>query len=144
MTYDNGFTAYEMTCSSCHAREDSGALTLGVANSNLDLGWEPGLLDVTTTAGTEPVAISDIRPTKFLTHLHHDGNVMQKNLTTLAIRIETLIVTQRAQALRPPREVAWALASYVWSLADTLPPVPEANANGADIFRSTCGCVSRS
>ncbi|MGH7282253.1 MAG: hypothetical protein ACRELY_12055, partial [Polyangiaceae bacterium] len=139
VTYDSGLTACAMTCSSCHAREDDGALTVGVGNSNLNLGWGPGLLDVTTTVGTEPVIISDIRPTRFLTHLHHDGNVVQKNLETLAIRIETLIVTQRSQTLRPPREVAWALASYVWSLSSSLPQVPPSDAPGADIFRTTCG-----
>jgi mono/diheme cytochrome c family protein len=138
VTYDDGFSATALTCSSCHAREDANGLTVGVANPNLDLGWGPSRVDVTTTTGTEPVAISDLRPVKFLTYLHHDGNVKQRDLTTLAIRLETLIITSHQDVSRPPREISLALASYVWSLADSLPPIPKADAPGAAIFASQC------
>lgn len=136
--YDGGSHATALTCASCHAREDGGKLTIGVGNSDLSLGWGPGRIDVTTTVGAEPVVISDIRATRFLTHLHHDANVELRDETTLAIRIETLIITQRAENLRPPREVAWALADYVWKLADTLPPPPQGNSDGAAVFAANC------
>ncbi len=139
VTYADGLSATAMTCSTCHAREDASGLTVGVPNPNLDLGWGPARIDVTTSDGTEPVMISDIRPAKFLTFLHHDGNVKQRDLTTLAIRIETLIITSHEQVSRPPRQVALALATYVWSLADSLPAPPPATDPGASIFASACG-----
>ncbi|MEO7112492.1 MAG: hypothetical protein ABI183_18755 [Polyangiaceae bacterium] len=139
VTYDNGLSETALTCSTCHAREDANGLTVGVTNPNLDLGWGPARVDVTTADGSEPVMISDIRPTKFLTYLHHDGNVKQRDLTTLAIRIETLIITSHRRVSRPPREVALALANYVWSFSESLPSPPPATDLGALIFASTCG-----
>jgi mono/diheme cytochrome c family protein len=138
VTYDDGFSAIAMTCSTCHAREDAGKLTVGVANPNLDFGWGPSRIDVTTTDGTEPVAIADLRPVKFLGYLHHDANVKARDLTTLAIRIETLIITSHEEVSRPPRQIALALAQYVWSLADALPLPPSNAAVGADVFAKKC------
>ncbi len=138
VTYDDGLSATAMTCATCHAREDANGITIGTANPNLDLGWGPSRVDVTTNDGTEPVAISDLRPVKFLTYLHHDANVKARDLTTLAIRIETLIITSHEYVSRPPREISLALAEYVWSLADSLPPLPSSTANGADVFAKNC------
>ncbi|HEX7663867.1 MAG TPA: hypothetical protein VF407_05130, partial [Polyangiaceae bacterium] len=135
--YDNGFEVTAMTCSTCHARSVAGKLVVGLGNAELDLGLGPGRLDVTTSDGSEPVQISDLRPVKLLTYLHHDANVKQNDETTLAIRIETLITTNHAQESRPPREVSLALAKYVWSLADTLPPIPPSN-DGAAVFSANC------
>jgi hypothetical protein len=64
--------------------------------------------------------------------------------TTLAIRVETLVITSNEEALRPPRIVALALAAYVRSLASTLPSLEQAKAaqpQGAELFDSECaGC----
>lgn len=138
VTYDDGLSATAMTCSTCHAREDADGLTVGVPNPNLNLGWGPARVDVTTSDGSEPVMISDIRPVKFLSYLHHDANVKQRDLTTLAIRIETLIITSHQQVSRPPREISLALANYVWSLSDSLPSPPSEQAAGADVFAKNC------
>ena len=117
-----------------------GALTVGVSSERFDLGrmlvdalpesdptdgtnllaWGPGRLDVTTTAGIEPVRIPDLRPVRFLTHLHHDGTVAQRGLATLAIRLETLIITSNGRTVRPPREVALGLATYLWSMGEAM------------------------
>ena len=148
------------TCATCHAALRDGVLVAGIANERLDLGrmfvdaglpaaaavpaydaWGPGRLDVTTAAGGEPVRIPDLRATKWLTYLQADGTVQQRDLTTLAIRIETLIITAHDETVRPPRIVALALATYLWSLADALPPAPAASARGADVFARACaGC----
>ncbi|MEO8874953.1 MAG: hypothetical protein ABI461_05135 [Polyangiaceae bacterium] len=139
ITYDSGLSVTALTCSTCHSHQTPSGLTIGAPNATLDLGWGPALLDVTTDDGNEPVMISDLRPVKFLTYLHHDGNVKQRDLTTLAIRIETLIITSHAQASRPPREIALALARYVWSLANALPAPPAASSPGGKVFANACG-----
>lgn len=162
----DGSAAVALTCATCHAAPAAnGALSAGLPNHDLDLGaamldapagiadpttanaiaaWGPGRLDVTTTAGTEPVRIPDLRPVRWLTYLQQDATVRARDLTTLAIRIETLIVTSNDQALRPPRIVTLALAAYLTTLADALPS-PEtaasASPDGARVFDGQCaGC----
>jgi hypothetical protein len=103
--------------------------------------WGPGRLDVTTRAGTEPVRIPDLRPVRWLSHLQADGTVAMRDRTTLAIRLETLVITSNDAVLRPPRIVALALAAYVASLADALPSADAAataSPAGASIFASQC------
>ena len=99
------------------------------------------MIGVTTPHATEPVRIPDLRPTRWLTHLHHDGTVVQRDLTSLAIRIETLIITSHHQVLRPPREVALGLATYLWSLSAGVEgrgPASAAEKEGAEIFVKSC------
>ena len=151
-----------VTCSTCHSAPAGGGIEDGLPNAQLDTGaarlaasgiadennpvaaWGPGRLDVTTAAGTEPVRIPDLRPTRWLTYLQADGTVRVPDLTTLAIRIETLIVTSHNQATRPPRVVALGLASYLVSLSGGLPPPSRAaivSPRGAELFASNCaGC----
>jgi mono/diheme cytochrome c family protein len=131
------------TCSTCHATVKSGTFVPGLPNPTLDLGWGPGRLDVTTADGHEPVRIADLRPVAWLGYLHADATLRQPDVITLAIRIETLIVTSQGQAIRPPREIALALAMYVWSLAPAEAPAPATDAarSGRDLFAATCsGC----
>ena len=158
----DGSVAVALTCSSCHAvAGPDGTIAPGVPNANLDLGAAilaaqgipaalsqdphaaggPGRLDVTTAAGTEPARIPDLRPVQFLGYLQQDATVRARDLTTLAIRIETLLTTSWGEAVRPPRVVALALAAYVQSLGASLPPAAEASAaspNGAAVFAATC------
>lgn len=145
-----GGTAVGLTCSSCHARVEGGKLRV-LPNTKLDLGrlmtdaggdssgarlaWGPGRIDVSSAAGTEPVRIPDLRPVRYLGHLHHAGAVKQNDVTTLAVRLETLIIVSHGQARRPPRAVTLGLALYLWQLADELPAPPPAP--GA--FARTCG-----
>jgi mono/diheme cytochrome c family protein len=99
--------------------------------------WGPGRVDVTTREGTEPALIPDLRPVRFQRHLQHSGAVIQRDVTSLAIRIETLIITAHDGGVRPPREVALGLAVYLWSLAETLPAV-ERDSPGAQLFARHC------
>jgi mono/diheme cytochrome c family protein len=158
----DGSVAVALTCSSCHALAGAdGAIAPGVPNANLDIGaailaaqgipaalaqdpcavWGPGRVDVTTTAGTEPARIPDLRPVRFLTYLQQDATVRARDLTALAIRIETLLITSWGEAVRPPRLVALALAAYVQSLGASLPAVADASAaspSGAALFQANC------
>src|SRR6185369_6180297 len=76
--------------------------------------------------------------------LQQDATVRAPDVTALAIRIETLIVTWGQSVLRPPRVIALALAVYLRSLATSLPPVEPAagaSARGAAVFAGACtGC----
>lgn len=146
------------TCATCHAAPRNGQLVIGVGSETINLGslaasmapfaptsqlatwlsWGPGLNDVTTPNGVEPVRIADLRPVRWLTHLHADASVAQNDLASLAVRVETLIITSQGNSVRPPREVALALARYIWSLADTLPPAPPSDDAGAALFQGHC------
>jgi cytochrome c5 len=160
----DGSVSLAVTCSTCHASPGApaGAIDAGRPNAQLDIGaalldsssgpgdpsveeaiaaWGPGRLDVTTSTGIEPVRIPDLRPVRWLTYLQQDATLAVRSRTTLAIRIETLIVTSYGEAQRPPRVVALALAAYVASLANALPPETSAAAlspGGAQIVASAC------
>ncbi|MGH7295177.1 MAG: hypothetical protein ACRELB_09600, partial [Polyangiaceae bacterium] len=151
-----------VTCATCHSAVVDGVLVAGRPDALLDSGraildaaagpigdayatavaqWGPGRLDVTTTAGTEPVRIADLRPVRWLTHLQADATVAQLDRTTLAIRLETLIITSHQQTSRPPRMVTLALAAYVASLADALPDpsaAAQVSPRGAQVFATRC------
>ena len=154
-----------VTCATCHtARGADGRLADGLPNAALDVGrailesqgipagassdpraaWGRGRLDVSTTAGTEPARIPDLRPVRWLTHLHQDATLRGADPVTLAIRLETLIITANSQTIRPPRIVTLALAAYVRSLGDGLPAAERAAAaapDGAAVFAASCaGC----
>jgi cytochrome c5 len=158
----DGSPLLSLTCASCHAAPTVNGVEDGLPNAALDLGaaivgapsfagdavtaaaiaaWGPGRLDVESPSGTYPARIPDLRPVRFLTYLQQEGTVQQRDLTSLAIRIETLVVTSQGQVLRPPRVIALALAAYVASLGSALPSAEEAAAvspRGAQLFGSYC------
>lgn len=152
-----------VTCATCHTRAAGpGELVVGAGNDHLDLGrvyldagalaaeparaehvraWGPGRMDVTTTRGDEPMRIPDLRPVRFLTELHQDATLVLRDVTTLAIRIETLIIVSSGATQRPPREVALGLATFLWSLGAALPlrpPAADGEARGQEIFTQRC------
>lgn len=126
-----------MTCATCHARPGQP----GVPNHRLELGrllddwagaqselsaWGPGAVDVTADDLENPTAIPDLRPIAHQTHLHRAATLVNDPIA-LAVRTETLIITSLSENLRPPRIVAFALALYMWRMADALPAwVPNA------------------
>ena len=154
----DGSSQLSFTCATCH----EAGLVPGLANAELDVGaaqlanatgpidpavaqavaaWGPGRLDVTTATGTERVRIADLRPVRWLSHLQADATVAMRDRTTLAIRLETLVITSNDEVVRPPRIVALALAAYVSSLASALPSADAAAAAapaGAALFASRC------
>ena len=158
----DGSLTLALTCSTCHAARAATGVEDGGANAALDLGaaivagsaralgaeaaahftaWGPGRLDVTTQSGLEPARIADLRAERFQTSLQQDATLLLRSETTLAIRIETLLITSSGQVVRPPRLVALALAAYINSLADALPAVEVAavaSADGARVFSANC------
>lgn len=144
--YPDGTTEPSLTCASCHARPDaSGRLLLGVA-SDFDLGalvgesWGAGHVDVTVDGLDNPVSTPDLRATRFQRRLHHTGN-LYNSLEALAVRTETLLITARDGVVRPPREIAFALAYYVWSLGQLVnEPLPRLEGSEPSaLFRKECG-----
>jgi mono/diheme cytochrome c family protein len=157
----DGSLALAMTCSTCHEERGDLQIVPGAPNAELDLGrlavdagaasgqdamllWGPGRLDVSSASGLEPVKIPDLRAVRFVKNLQTDATVVQNNVTSLAIRIETLIIKSHNQVLRPPREISLGLAVYLWSLSDDLPlrsPASEDELRGEQSFAATCaGC----
>ncbi len=159
----DGSWGLSLTCSSCHAAPSSGGIEPGLPNAALQLGtavllsqglpantppsvspiaaWGPGRVDVTTSTGTEPARIPDLRPVRYLGYLQQDATVRARDIIALAIRIETLIITSNEAAVRPPRTVALGLAVYLTSLSDGLPSLDAAAAaspQGAALFAAQC------
>lgn len=138
--YPDGTTEPALSCASCHARPDAaGRLRHGPA-ADFDLGalvgqgWGKGHVDVTADARDNPVAIPDLRAARHQQRLHHSGNLFN-SLEALAVRTETLLITARDDVVRPPRELAFALAYYVWSLGKLAAPAPQPS----PLFRDSCG-----
>ncbi len=159
VAFADGSAGLAYTCAACHsARRADGTLVAGLANARFDLGalsvasngtidpaivtrlraWGPGRVDVTTDDAREPVAIPDLRPLRFQPYLQRAGAVRQRSLATLAVRVETLLITSHHEAVRPPREVALGLALYLHSLGDALESRVAVSGRGAEVFATTC------
>ena len=166
-----GKTSLGITCAICHSSIDEhGHLTVGDARRVFDYGalrnayheqtgvpvdrdlarrmksWGPGRADVTEDDDEDPVAIPDLWGLRHQTTLTQAGTINHVGPTALAIRQETQLLTSNHQRIRPPRELAYALALFVYSLAPepsaaTAPPAasPEAIARGRELFASA-GC----
>jgi hypothetical protein len=154
--------ALAFSCASCHADVIDGNVVVGVPSARINIGrmladsgasdalaanlltWGPGRNDVTTSDASLPERVSDLRPVRFYSHLQYDATVKQIDMVSLAVRVETLIITSHAQAIRPPRILALALAEYIWSLSDSVffPTSGSAQIQqGQTIFNGTCsGC----
>lgn len=139
--YADGTTEPALSCASCHARPDMDGRLIHGAASDFDLGalvgkaWGPGRIDVTSDDADNPVAMPDLRATRHQRRLHHAGN-LHNSLAALAVRTETLLITARAEAVRPPREIAFAIAYYVWSLGGDAAPAALTHSR---TFNDHCG-----
>lgn len=137
----NGSQRAALSCASCHARVVDGELVSGLANQALALGamfdapWPRGQLDVSLGTDEAPIAIPDLRVASLQRYLHASGEVRNSRVA-LAIRIETLIITSHGGAVRPPREIALALADYLSSLVP--PALPTQPSAGARHFEQAC------
>ena len=94
------------------------------------------------------MAIPDLWGLRVQSTLTQAGTIRHFGPAALAIRQETQLLHSNHQRVRPPRELAWALAMYVYSLQPpTPPPLPSDAtarariAHGASLFgRSCAGC----
>jgi len=157
-----------ITCAVCHTSVDGGALVVGAARRKFDYGrlrlayyegtgspldenqarrmasWGPGRADVTEDDDEDPVAIPDLWGLRHETYLTQAGTIRHVGPAALAIRQETQLLHANHQRIRPPRELAWALAMFLYALEP--PPAKPARdaevaARGEALFATHCdGC----
>lgn len=102
--------------------------------------WGPGRADVTEDVDEDPVAIPDLWALRDDAALTQAGGIRHTGPTALAIRQETQLLHSNHERVRPPRELAWALAMFLYSLQ----PAPVAHeataitARGAKLFERGC------
>jgi cytochrome c5 len=73
------------------------------------------------------------------THLHRAAT-LRHSLVSLAIRVETLLITSMREGRRPARVLALAIAMYLWSLAPEADR-DETKGEGQAVFERACsGC----
>lgn len=136
----DGSAQIGITCAFCHVAFDGAKTIEGQARRDLDYGkmrltyhqetgapldpeiaarmaaWGPGRADITQDDDEDPVAIVDlwnVRHNRFLTQA---ATLTHENPAALAIRQETQILHANLERTRPPRELAWALAMFVYSI----------------------------
>ena len=103
--------------------------------------WGRGRADITEDDDEDPVAIPDLWGVRDQSALTHAGTIRHIHPAALAIRQETQILHANRERTRPPRELAWALAMYVYSLR---PPerasvaMSPASQRGGSLFAAHC------
>ncbi|MFO7564852.1 MAG: hypothetical protein R6X02_19565 [Enhygromyxa sp.] len=159
----DGETKVGITCAVCHVGKDpDGQLIPGRARRSFDYGrmrlayyrdtgstldpklaarmagWGPGRADITDDDDEDPVAIPDLWGVRELRHLTQAATLTHEHPAALAIRQETQLLHANRELARPPRELAWALAMYVYSL-EPPPREPVAAApEGEALFERSC------
>jgi len=134
-----------ITCSGCHGRFDGSSFRLGIPNEQLDLAalsgstWPIGTFDVTDDGVENPVRPSDLRPISQQSRLHHTGNLRNGEMARM-VRIETLLITQQGQRLRPDRTLVAAISLYLDSLAEALPELDHTSPGGQLFARECARC----
>jgi len=162
----DGQTRVGITCALCHTDVQRGELVVGRARRSFDYGllrlsyhrdehvplpediaermasWGPGRADITEDDDQDPVAIPDLWALRSQSALTQAGTIQHVHPAALAIRQETQILHANKERTRPPREIAWAMAMYVYSL--TPPPRREAPVDvvlaerGSTLFDKHC------
>lgn len=141
--YQSGLRTIAVTCSTCHARVQDGALVAGAPSDIvLNDAWPPGAVDVTADEVDNPVAIPDLRALSLQSAMHWSGNV-ESDVGSLVVRIETLLITNAGARARAPREIALGLALYLGQLQDEVQPqaaerAEQTEPEGAEVFHSFC------
>ncbi len=160
----DGRTRVGITCAVCHTTVEDGQLVIGAARRKFDYGklriayhnethepveaelmrrmatWGPGRADVTEDLDEDPVAIPDLWGLRDESVLTQAGTIRHIGPAALAIRQETQLLHANHQRIHPPRELAWALAMYLYSLAPPpreSPVTPEVT-RGRALFDDTC------
>ncbi len=161
----DGRTRVGITCAICHTAVRDGELVIGAARRRFDYGklrleffadtkafvepelarrmatWGPGRADVTEDNDEDPVAIPDLWHLRDEQVLTQAGTIDHSSPLALAIRQDTQLTHSNHQRIRPPRELAWALAIYLYTLRPP-PRTPQASfaqlARGAGLFATGC------
>jgi len=140
------------TCATCHSSMLDGKFAPGRSNDHIDIGvmyrlagrpnsvaegWGAGRVDPTADGVDNPSNIPDLRGVRHQSHLHWTGGV-KNSLEALAIRVDTLYIVSSLETTRPPRQVAFAVAYYLWHLGSKVePPSPNLEA-GKAVFDAEC------
>lgn len=153
-----------ITCALCHSAPHAGGWVMGRARRRFDYGalrlayhrdtgtpvepslaarmatWGPGRADVTEDEAEDPVAIPDLFGLRHQRYLNQAGTLRHLGPVTLALRQETQLLDSNHQAVRPPRELAWALAMYLYSLtfSPVSAPATPASQRGEAVFSAAC------
>jgi mono/diheme cytochrome c family protein len=151
-----------ITCAVCHTAIRDGAVVAGAARRRIDLGrlrlryfsetgtavdpelaarmavWGPGRADVTEDDDEDPVAIPDLWGLRDESFLTQAGTIRHVGPAALAIRQETQLLHANRLRVRPPRELAWALAMYLYSLEPPPARSSEADPRGKQLFDEHC------
>ncbi len=137
------------TCATCHSSVVDGDYFSGRSNENLDVSalysmvgkpntvvatWGPGRIDPTNDHTNNPSNVPDLRAVRFQSHLHLSAT-LKNSLIALAIRVETLLIISSGETTRPPRDLAFAIAYYLWNIES---PTPLESGKGRDVFRKNC------
>jgi len=136
----DGSDAVGITCALCHSSVVDDTLVVGRARRDFDFGamrlawhqatatpidprlharmasWGPGRADITEDDDQDPVAIPDLWRVRELRTLTQAATIVHETPLALAIRQETQYIHAGGTRTRPPRELAWALAMYLYSL----------------------------
>jgi mono/diheme cytochrome c family protein len=158
----DGETRVGITCAICHSTVRDGAVVIGEARRTFDYGklrltfdqvhgtirspgeaerlgsWGPGRADVTEDDDEDPVAIPDLWGLREQRWLTQAGSIRHTSPLALAIRQETQLTDSNHALVRPPRELAWALAMYVYSLAPPPRVGTSSSPRGAALFADHC------
>lgn len=155
-----------ITCSLCHSDPSDRGVVYGRARRDFDYGrlrlafhrdtgapvdpalarrmetWGPGRADVTEDEAEDPVAIPDLWGLRHQQSLTQAGTIRHVGPAALAIRQETQLLDSNHQRVRPPRELSWALAVYLYGLTPLpreSPPLDGASvARGHALFTRRC------
>jgi hypothetical protein len=165
----SGSDAVGITCALCHSSVVDGELVVGRARRDFDFGamrlawhdampteagpidprlrarmesWGPGRADITEDDDQDPVAIPDLWRLRDLRHLTQAATIVHDSPLALAIRQETQYIHAGGARTRPPRELAWALAMYLYSLDAPARAAEVASADvidrGRELFDRDC------
>jgi cytochrome c5 len=165
-----------ITCALCHVAIEGGEVVVGRARRDFDYGgmrlayhrdtgaplepelarrmasWGPGRADITEDDDEDPVAIPDLWRLRELGALTQAATLRHAELgedapLALAIRQETQLLHANRERARPPRELAWALALFLYSLEPPDSRSHDADSTnvaavrGAALFQAHCeGC----
>lgn len=157
-----------ITCALCHSSVRDGEAIDGLARRDFDYGalrlamhkatktpvdpelarrmatWGPGRADITEDEAEDPVTIPDLWDLRHYESLTQAGTIRHIGPIALALRQETQLLHANHQRARPPRELSWALAMYLYSLEPPpravgwQAPHSEQVASGKALFDEQC------